>query len=73
MAMHPISDKLNKQSHTTWKAQVLAAVRGLPLEGYLTGKIAAPATVVDEKDNNGKPIKVPNPAYEAWVHRTNRS
>jgi hypothetical protein len=67
MAMQPICDKLNKQNHATWKAQVLAAVRGLRLEGYLTGKIAAPTTEADEKDNNGKPIKVPNPAYEAWV------
>jgi hypothetical protein len=69
MAMQPISDKLNKQNHATWKAQVLAVVHGMRLEGYLTGRVAAPAKEVDEKDENDKPIKVPNPAYETWVEQ----
>jgi hypothetical protein len=67
MAMQPISDKLTKQNHAMWKAQVLAAVRGLRLEGFLTDRIAAPVTEIDGKDDNGKPAKVANPTYEAWV------
>jgi hypothetical protein len=41
-----ISEKLTKQNHAVWSAQVLAAVRGARLEGYLTGKAAAPAAQI---------------------------
>ncbi|WVZ95434.1 LOW QUALITY PROTEIN: hypothetical protein U9M48_041200 [Paspalum notatum var. saurae] len=49
-----------------WKAQVIAAIRGAKLEGFVTGKTAAPAAEIDEKDGY-KTVKVPNPAYEEWL------
>jgi hypothetical protein len=67
MAMQPIFDKLTKQNHATCKAQVLAIVCGLRLEGFLIGRDSAPAAEIDGKDDDGKPAKVANPANEAWV------
>lgn len=63
-----ISEKLTKQNHAVWSAQVLAAVRGARLEGYLTGKAAAPAAQIERKegDKGEKITLVDNPAYEEW-------
>ena len=49
-----------------WKTQILTAVRGSRLVGYLTGTIAAPPEQIDGKDANGKDTKIVNPAYDAW-------
>ena len=38
-----VAEKLTKTNHAIWKMQVLTTVRGARLEGYLTGKIKAPA------------------------------
>lgn len=66
MITHPVSEKLAKANHATWKAQVVATMRGARLEGYLTGKAAMPAAEIEGKDGD-KVIKIPNPAYEDWV------
>jgi hypothetical protein len=64
MIAQPISEKLN---HLTWRAQVLAAIRGARLEGFLTGKTEALAAEIVSKDNDGKTIKTPNPTHESWL------
>jgi hypothetical protein len=64
-----ITEKLSKANHAMWKAQVLAAVRGLRLEGHLTGASPAPDVETDGKDGAGKDAKVPNLAYEEWFAR----
>lgn len=46
--------------------QVLAAVRGARLEGFLTGAAKAPTTMIKET-KDGKEVEVSNPAYEEWV------
>ena len=56
-----VSEKLAKGNYQLWKMQVLAAVRGVRLEGYLTGAAAALATTIKDKD-----VDVPNPAWEDW-------
>jgi hypothetical protein len=63
MITHPVSEKLAKNNHATWKAQVVATMRGARLEGYLTGKVVMPAAELEEKVGD-KTNKVPNPAYE---------
>jgi hypothetical protein len=60
-----ITDKLSKNNHAAWKAQVLAAVRGARLMGHLTGHAAAPPMEVDQKVGD-KVVKTPNPEYEDW-------
>jgi hypothetical protein len=64
-----ITEKLSKSNHAMWKAQILAAVRALRLEGHLTGASPAPAVEEDGKDSTGKDVKVPNPLYEEWFAR----
>jgi hypothetical protein len=64
MTAQAVSEKLN---HATWRAQVLAVIRGARLEGFLTGKTEAPAAKIVSKDNDGKTIKTPNPAHESWL------
>lgn len=66
MLTHPVSEKLAKNNHATWKAQVVATMRGARLEGYLTGKATAPAAELDGKDGD-KGVKVVNPAYDDWL------
>jgi hypothetical protein len=67
MTAQPVSEKLTKLNHPTWRAQVLAAIRGTRLKGFLTGKTKAPAVKIVSKDNDGKTIKTPNPAHESWL------
>lgn len=58
-----IMQKVSKNNHVMWKAQVLAAVRGARLVGHLTGATAPPAVEIDEKVGD-KVTKVSNPAFE---------
>ncbi|WVZ92939.1 LOW QUALITY PROTEIN: hypothetical protein U9M48_038969 [Paspalum notatum var. saurae] len=64
---HTISEKLTKGTYALWKAQVLAVIRGARLEGYLTGATKAPAATIKGKDDAGKEVNLPNPAFEDWV------
>uniref|UniRef100_J3M9V3 Uncharacterized protein n=1 Tax=Oryza brachyantha TaxID=4533 RepID=J3M9V3_ORYBR len=60
-----ISEKLTKQNHVVWSAEVLATVRGARLEGYLTGVKVAPAAQIEQKEEE-KIKLVENPTYEEW-------
>jgi hypothetical protein len=60
MTAQPVSEKLTKLNHPTWSAQVLAAIRGARLEGFLIGKTEASAAEIVSKDNDGKTIKTLN-------------
>lgn len=59
---HPISEKLTRDNFLLWKDQVLPAVCGAQLMGYLDGTIEKP----DEMLVEGTTTK-PNPAYAAWM------
>jgi hypothetical protein len=61
-----ISEKLNKGNHVLWKMQVLVVIRGVGLEGYLTGKSSARMATIPSKDSDGKEREVAKLAYEAW-------
>jgi hypothetical protein len=63
MATLPVQEKLSKINYATWKAQVLATIRGARLEGYLTGKIKKPEEMITNKEGD----KVLNPSYEDWL------
>ena len=60
-----VTEKLTKNNFALWRAQVLTAIRGAHLEGYVTGKVVAPAAEIDEKQAD-KVVKVSNPEYEEW-------
>jgi len=63
-----VTEKLTKNNYALWRAQVLTAIRGARLEGYITGKVVTPEAEVDEKQGD-KVVKVINPAYEEWYAR----
>lgn len=65
----PISDKLTKTNLVLWEAQVLPAIRGAQLEGYLNGTTPPPEKEINVKSGE-KTIKGPNPAYAQWVPLT---
>ena len=61
---HPVTERLTKTNYPLWKLQVLPALRGAQLIGYVDGTVQAPAVEIDD-DKEKK--KVPNPAYVQWL------
>jgi hypothetical protein len=64
--LHPVSEKLAKNNHSLWKAQVRAAVRGARFLGFLTSDNKAPAAEIVVIGADGKEEKKLNPAREDW-------
>jgi len=63
-----VQEKLTRLNYAVWAAQILAAIRGARLEGYITGKTEAPAAKVEKKAGETTTL-VDNPAYEEWFAR----
>jgi hypothetical protein len=63
VVLQPITEKLSKNNHTVWRAQVLATLRGARLEGFIMGKKKAPAEELEGNDGDKKNM-VPNLEYE---------
>jgi len=61
---HPVTEKLTKSNYTLWKLQVLPAIRGAQLVGFIDGSSPAPSEEI-ATGTDGK--KAPNPAYSAWL------
>ncbi|KAK1699417.1 hypothetical protein QYE76_016176 [Lolium multiflorum] len=65
---HPPMEKLTRNNHLLWKAQIMPALRGARMLGIVDGKEPAPPeTITAEKD--GKATLAPNPAYDTWLTR----
>jgi hypothetical protein len=62
------AEKLTRENFLLWETQVLPAVRGARLMGFLDGTNKAPSEkiTVDNSDGKGQ-IEVSNPDYENWV------
>jgi hypothetical protein len=61
----PVLEKLARGNHTVWKAQVVAALRGAQLYGFLDGTSIKPAEQIKAKVGSGEE-DVPNPAFVVW-------
>jgi hypothetical protein len=62
-----ISEKLTKNNHELWKMQVLTIIRGVSLEGYLTGDTSPPASTIRVKNPDDKEeTDVPNLDMQTW-------
>jgi hypothetical protein len=61
----PVSKKLARGNHTVWKAQVVAALRGVQLYGFLDGTSIAPAAQIKAKVGSDEE-DIPNPAFVVW-------
>jgi hypothetical protein len=61
----PVSEKLTRDNHRLWCAQVLPAIRATHLKGFLDGSEKAPEKNLQiEKDS--KKLTIPNPDYAVW-------
>jgi hypothetical protein len=59
----PISEKLSRENHMIWKAQVLAVARGARLSGYLDGTVSTPAKTMQVEQAEKTMAMDDNPAY----------
>jgi hypothetical protein len=50
-----------------WKAQVMPAIRGAQLQGFLDGSVEELEKEVVTKDSDGKEMKAPNLEYTRWI------
>jgi hypothetical protein len=62
-----VSEKLTGENFMIWRAQVMPAIRGAQLVGYLDGSIKAPETDIISKDDKGEEVQIPNPVYARWI------
>ncbi|WVZ48786.1 hypothetical protein U9M48_000195 [Paspalum notatum var. saurae] len=62
----PVTEKLAKNNYVIWQLQVLPAVRGSQLEGFLDGTEEAPPRMISEKIAD-KDVPKPNPEYARWL------
>jgi hypothetical protein len=68
MFLPPVSEKLSRTNHQSWKAQVLAALRGAQLADWLDANAEPPAQFLPKKkpdDQDEGPVV--NPDHSAWV------
>jgi hypothetical protein len=61
----PVSEKLARGNHIVWKAQVVAALRGAQLYGFLDGTSIKSAEQIKAKVGSTEE-DVPNPAFVVW-------
>jgi hypothetical protein len=64
----PPIEKLSRNNHVLWKAQVLAAIKGAQLDGFIEPTTAAPDRFLPAKADakEGDPLVV-NLEYSSWV------
>ena len=63
----PVSEKLTRDNHLLWKAQVLPAIFGAQLMSILEGKTLAPSPTMEVENAEKKKEVVPNPEYGQWL------
>jgi hypothetical protein len=64
----PVSEKLSRSNHQSWKAQVLAALRGAQLADWLDANAAPPEKFLPKKKpDDGDEVPVVNPDHGTWV------
>jgi hypothetical protein len=64
-----VTEKLSKDNHASWRAQVLATIRGAGYEGHLNGKTKAPDAEIVEKKTDDTNVTNPNSAFQVWYSR----
>ncbi|KAK1683027.1 hypothetical protein QYE76_043875 [Lolium multiflorum] len=67
LAGHSVSEKLTRTNYLVWQSQVLPAVRGARLMGYLDGTTKEPPETIEVDGEKGGKVTVSNPAYEHWI------
>jgi len=64
-----LTEKLAHNNHQMWRAQVLSALRGAQLVGFISASAQPPAAFLPQpKDSKNKDVApLPNPEYETWI------
>jgi hypothetical protein len=66
----PVSEKLTRNNHVLWRAQVFAVLRGAQLAGFLEGTTKAPAEKIHmakkSDKEEGEAEEASNPAFKLW-------
>jgi hypothetical protein len=65
----PPAQPLTRNNYLPWKALVFPAFRGADVLGLFDGTDSAPPKTLDSEDADKNKVKVPNPAYSAWLAR----
>jgi hypothetical protein len=64
----PVTEKLNRTNHESWKAQVVSALWGAQLADWLEDGAAPPEKFLPKrKPDDADEATVMNPAYTTWV------
>ena len=63
---YPVTEKLTRHNFSLWKAQVMPAIRGAQLEGFIDGTTPAPPKQI-EVTIDGKKATTANEAYAKWI------
>ncbi|CAA0829640.1 Unknown protein, partial [Striga hermonthica] len=61
-----ISTKLDESNYLIWKQQVIKAIRGYGVEGYINGETKKPEKLISDSKNGESQI---NPDYLYWVRQ----
>ncbi|CAO2144057.1 unnamed protein product [Urochloa humidicola] len=65
----PVAEKLTRDNHLLWKAQLLPVVRGAQLMGILDGSTPAPVKTLEIETADKKKDIVPNLEYASWLQK----
>ena len=63
---YPVIEKLTRNNHTLWKAQVLSTLKGAQVAQFLSSATPIPPKTV-AKSAEKPDEQVPNPDYDVWV------
>jgi hypothetical protein len=58
-----VSEKLTRENYILWKTQVLVAIRGARLDGFLDGSASVPNKTIQVEQANKTRKEEENPAY----------
>lgn len=63
----PVTEKLTRANHQSWKAQIVSALRGAQLADWLESTAVAPAKYLPVEAGKEKESPVVNPEHAPWV------
>ena len=61
-----ISVKLDRDNYSVWRSQVLPAIIGHNLQGFVDGTKTCLPEFLESKDDEGKITRINNVEYEQW-------
>jgi hypothetical protein len=63
----PVTEKLHRANHQSWKAQMLSALRGAQLADWLEINAEPPAKFLPVEAGKDADLPKPNPEYGTWA------